>query len=191
MTPNNLLICLPTYRDEVHVNFAFSLTNTARALTDAGSSFQTMHIGSSHIIRARNLFANYFLQHAEFTHLLFLDTDMHFPAQAVINEAQHPKLRVHMAHIRPQGNRIKSPGHYSGKQLTSSRGARRMLRITKTRTGGDGCLPLLSWNFDALLFPAPQKPGPAAAWPAPLHRYARQRRGAYSRNYRRVVAAPI
>lgn len=26
------------------------------------------------------------------------------PAQAVINEAQHPKLRVHMAHIRPDVN---------------------------------------------------------------------------------------
>ncbi|WP_341317031.1 hypothetical protein WN982_37600 [Paraburkholderia sp. IMGN_8] len=84
MDQHNVLIGVPTYRDEVHVNFAFSLVNTTRALTDAGAKFQMMHVGSSHITRARNLFANYFLDHPDFTHLLFLDTDMHFPADAVM-----------------------------------------------------------------------------------------------------------
>jgi hypothetical protein len=81
---HNVLICLPTHRDDVHVNFAFSLVNATRALTEAGAAYQLMHVGSSHIIRARNLFANYFLEHREFTHLLFLDTDMHFEADAVL-----------------------------------------------------------------------------------------------------------
>jgi hypothetical protein len=80
----NVLICLPTHHDDVHINFAFSLMETARALTDANCGFQTMHVGSSHIIRARNFFASYFVAHPEFSHLLFLDTDMQFPPQAVM-----------------------------------------------------------------------------------------------------------
>ncbi|SAK51248.1 hypothetical protein [Caballeronia ptereochthonis] len=84
MSAPNVLVCLPTHHDEVHVNFAFSLMETARALTDSGCGFQTMHVGSSHIIRARNFFASYFVAHAEFSHLLFLDTDMQFPPQAVM-----------------------------------------------------------------------------------------------------------
>jgi len=84
MSAPHVLICLPTYREEVHIKFAFTLMQTARALTDAGASFEMLHIASSHIIRARNFFANYFLNRPEFTHLLFLDTDMQFPAEAVI-----------------------------------------------------------------------------------------------------------
>ena len=84
MSAPNVLVCLPTHHDDVHINFAFSLMETARALSDAGCGFQTMHVGSSHVIRARNFFASYFVAHAEFSHLLFLDTDMQFPPQAVI-----------------------------------------------------------------------------------------------------------
>ncbi|MDR5748555.1 hypothetical protein QCE73_35765 [Caballeronia sp. LZ029] len=84
MTAPNVLICLPTHHDDVHINFAFSLMETARALTDAGCGFQTMHVGSSHVIRARNFFASYFVAHPEFSHLLFLDTDMRFAPQAVM-----------------------------------------------------------------------------------------------------------
>ncbi|QIE22095.1 hypothetical protein SBC1_01100 [Caballeronia sp. SBC1] len=84
MSNHHVLICLPTYSEEVHINFAFSLLDLTRALTKSGSSYETLHVASSHIIRARNFFANYFLSRPEFTHLLFLDTDMKFPAEAVI-----------------------------------------------------------------------------------------------------------
>jgi hypothetical protein len=84
MPSHHVLICLPTYSEEVHVNFAFSLLDLTRALTDSGSTYETLHVASSQIIRARNFFANYFLNHPEFTHLLFLDTDMKFPATAVM-----------------------------------------------------------------------------------------------------------
>ena len=84
MPSHHVLICLPTYSEEVHINFAFSLLDLTRALTDSGSSYEMLHVASSQIVRARNFFANYFLNHPKFTHLLFLDTDMKFPAEAVI-----------------------------------------------------------------------------------------------------------
>ncbi|WP_075643801.1 hypothetical protein [Paraburkholderia monticola] len=84
MGQQNVLIAVPTSRDEVHVNFAFSLVDTTRALSEAGAQYRLMHVGSSHITRARNLFANYFMDHGQFTHLLFLDADMHFPAHAIM-----------------------------------------------------------------------------------------------------------
>jgi len=84
MSNHRVLICLPTYSEEVHINFAFSLLDLTRALTKSGASYETLHVASSHIIRARNFFANYFLGRPEFTHLLFLDTDMKFPAEAVL-----------------------------------------------------------------------------------------------------------
>ena len=80
----HVLICLPTYSEEVHINFAFSLMDLTRELTNAGITYETLHVASSHIIRARNFFANYFLNRQEFSHLLFLDTDMKFPAEAVL-----------------------------------------------------------------------------------------------------------
>ncbi|RFU48335.1 glycosyltransferase family 2 protein [Paraburkholderia sp. DHOC27] len=83
MSELKVLIGLPTYNDQVHVNFAMALVNATRALSDAGVKFQMMHVSSSLIARARNLFANYVLEHAEFTHLLFLDTDMYFLADAI------------------------------------------------------------------------------------------------------------
>jgi hypothetical protein len=79
MPQPRILICLPTYSEEVHINFAFSLMNATRAINDAGATFETLHVASSHIIRARNFFANYFLNRPEFTPLLFLDTTCSSP----------------------------------------------------------------------------------------------------------------
>ena len=84
MPSPHVLICLPTYSEEVHINFAFSLLDLTHALTNSGATYETLHVASSQIIRARNFFANYFLSRPEFTHLLFLDTDMKFPAKAVL-----------------------------------------------------------------------------------------------------------
>jgi hypothetical protein len=82
-TPS-VLIALPTYGSEVNINFAFSLLATTRILSESGVEYETLHIASSHITRARNVFANYFLGHPRFTHLLFLDTDMKFRPEAIM-----------------------------------------------------------------------------------------------------------
>lgn|GEM_PF-1428246 len=79
----NVLIALPTYDNSVHFDFAMALARLMETFKERGMRFEYIHTASSHIIRARNFFANYFLCHPEFTHLLFLDTDMDFSREAV------------------------------------------------------------------------------------------------------------
>ncbi len=79
----NVLIALPTYDNTVHLDFAMALARLMETFKERGIRFEYIHTASSHIIRARNFFANYFLSHPEFTHVLFLDTDMDFRREAV------------------------------------------------------------------------------------------------------------
>ncbi|MDR3097777.1 MAG: hypothetical protein LBV73_11975 [Paraburkholderia sp.] len=79
----NVLIALPTYDNSVHFDFAMALAGLMETFKERGVRFDYIHTASSHIIRARNFFANYFLSHPEFTHVLFLDTDMDFSREAV------------------------------------------------------------------------------------------------------------
>lgn len=79
----NILIALPTYNNSVHFDFAMALGRLMETLKERGVRFEYIHTASSHIIRARNFFANYFLSHPQFTHVLFLDTDMDFSREAV------------------------------------------------------------------------------------------------------------
>jgi hypothetical protein len=79
----NVLIALPTYDNSVHLDFAMALARLMETFKERGIGFEYIHTASSHIIRARNFFANYFLSHPEFTHVLFLDTDMDFRREAV------------------------------------------------------------------------------------------------------------
>ncbi|MFX1672985.1 hypothetical protein PWR63_12030 [Paraburkholderia sp. A2WS-5] len=81
--PLNVLIALPTYDNSVHFDFAIALARLMETFKERGVRFEYIHTASSHIIRARNFFASYFLSHPEFTHVLFLDTDMDFSREAV------------------------------------------------------------------------------------------------------------
>ncbi|CAG9189069.1 conserved hypothetical protein [Paraburkholderia tropica] len=81
--PVNVLIALPTYDNSVHLDFAMALARLMETFKSTGVRFEYIHTASSHIIRARNFFANYFLSHPEFTHILFLDTDMDFSRDAI------------------------------------------------------------------------------------------------------------
>lgn len=79
----NILIALPTYDNSVHFDFAMALAKLMGTLKERGIGYEYIHTASSHIIRARNFFASYFLSRPEFTHLLFLDTDMDFSVEAI------------------------------------------------------------------------------------------------------------
>jgi hypothetical protein len=78
-----VLIALPTYGNTVHFDFALALARLMEVFKEKAIPFEYLHTASSHIIRARNFFANYFISHPDFTHLLFLDTDMDFSRDAV------------------------------------------------------------------------------------------------------------
>jgi hypothetical protein len=82
--PLKVLIALPTYANTVHFDFALAFARLMEAFKEKGIAFEYLHTASSHIIRARNFFANYFLSHPEFSHILFLDTDMDFSRDAVL-----------------------------------------------------------------------------------------------------------
>jgi hypothetical protein len=79
----NVLIALPTYDNSVHFDFAMALARLMATFKERGIRYEYIHTASSHIIRARNFFANFFLSHPRFTHLLFLDTDMDFSNEAI------------------------------------------------------------------------------------------------------------
>lgn len=79
----NILIALPTYDNSVHFDFAMALAKLMATFKERGIGYEYIHTASSHIIRARNFFASYFLSRPEFTHLLFLDTDMDFSIEAI------------------------------------------------------------------------------------------------------------
>lgn len=73
-----LSICVPA-RDQVHSVFALSLANLTSRLTRKNIDFEIHMIFGSVIADQRNQLANEALDCGA-THLLWLDTDIHFPA---------------------------------------------------------------------------------------------------------------
>jgi hypothetical protein len=78
--PANLLIGTPAYGGQVHVDYVSSLLVFQRQ----GIMFTLMTIGNESLItRARNTIISTFHQRREFTHLLFLDGDVHLPHEGL------------------------------------------------------------------------------------------------------------
>ena len=78
--PANLLIGTPAYGGQVHVDYVSSLLVFQRQ----GIVFTLMTIGNESLItRARNTIISTFHQRREFTHLLFLDGDVHLPHEGL------------------------------------------------------------------------------------------------------------
>ena len=78
--PANLLIGTPAYGGQVHVDYVSSLLVFQRQ----GIMFTLMTIGNESLItRARNTIISTFHERREFTHLLFLDGDVHLPHEGL------------------------------------------------------------------------------------------------------------
>ena len=76
----NLLIGTPAYGGQVHVDYVSSLLVFQRE----GIVFTLMTIGNESLItRARNTILSTFHERREFTHLLFLDGDVHLPCEGL------------------------------------------------------------------------------------------------------------
>ncbi len=77
----NLLIGTPAYAGQVHVDYVSALLVFQRQAIP----FTLMTIGNESLItRARNTIISAFHERREFTHLLFLDGDVHLPYEGLL-----------------------------------------------------------------------------------------------------------
>jgi len=75
-----ILIGTPCYNGTVTTNYMVSLFNMVRSLDAEGIQADIMTPSHESLItRARNFIANEFLRQEEYSHLLFIDSDMGFP----------------------------------------------------------------------------------------------------------------
>lgn len=77
-----ILIATPTYGD-VHHEFARELFNAARLMQSFNLPFDLAFKVDSLLQRSRAELAASFLDRTNFSHLLFIDSDIEFPAQAI------------------------------------------------------------------------------------------------------------
>lgn len=79
-------ICVPA-RDQVHTNFAIALANLTTKLTRDNIDYQLHVVCGSVIAESRTRLANEALNYGA-THLLWLDSDIHFPS-TIVNKFLH------------------------------------------------------------------------------------------------------
>lgn len=80
-----LLIGTPCYTGSVSVAYMTSLVAMIRHCQQDGIEVELQHlVGESLQPRARNLIANAFFRRQEFSHLLLIDPDLAFPAEAAV-----------------------------------------------------------------------------------------------------------
>jgi hypothetical protein len=88
MSEANILIGTPAYAGQVHVDYVHALLGFYRA----GVRFSLMTVDKESLItRARNTIISQFAALTEYTHLLFLDGDVHIEGEAVKRLVDHEK----------------------------------------------------------------------------------------------------
>ncbi len=80
-----VLIAVPSFRGTVMVHTLHSLIKTVALFGELGIQSEFMNIDAADIIVARNTFATYAWRNPALTHILFVDDDMSFEPDAVID----------------------------------------------------------------------------------------------------------
>ena len=89
--PIKLFISTPCYDAMMTMQYTMSLLNLSELLNRRGIDYMVDFIGNESLIpRARNNSLAKFID-SEFTHILFIDSDIEFPAQAVIDLLDYDK----------------------------------------------------------------------------------------------------
>lgn len=80
----NVLICTPCYGGQLFNGYFHSIIETTNFLSSVGIRYGIKTIANESLItRARNTCVSYFLSHPEYTHLMFIDADVSFPADGI------------------------------------------------------------------------------------------------------------
>lgn len=140
--PAHIMVGTPAYGGMVHTDYVRSLFGLLRT----GIKFQLVTIGNESLItRARNSIVAAFHARPEFTHLLFLDADVHLPPEGLVQmlAAEVPIIgaAVALKALNPDGNRIWNLGRSLG-----SHGA-----LLKVENVGTAVLLLSRAAVDALV----------------------------------------
>jgi len=111
----NLLIGTPAYAGQVHVDYVSALLVFQRERVP----FTLMTIGNESLItRARNTIISAFHERRDFTHLLFLDGDVHLPHEGLLRMLAHRRdvvaAPVPLKGTAPDGGRLFNVGKAVG-----------------------------------------------------------------------------
>lgn len=83
--PIHILVCTPAYGGQVAVNYVAGLLDLQKKCGERGINLSVMlENGDSLITRGRNAMATHFINHPEYTHLMWIDADIGFDGYAVI-----------------------------------------------------------------------------------------------------------
>lgn len=83
-----LCIATPTIASTVQVETTLSIVTMVNELRDAGHGADWFNYDGAYVTRARHILASLFLARADFTHLLFLDSDIGVPKGAITRLVQ-------------------------------------------------------------------------------------------------------
>jgi hypothetical protein len=95
----SLLIVVPAYNSQLVTNFVVSLFNLTARLGQIGVTCEISIQGDSFLPRLRNYFASSFLR-SKHTHLLMLDSDIEFSADAIVDMLRSGKELIAAAYCR-------------------------------------------------------------------------------------------
>lgn len=103
-SPIKLFISTPCYDAMMTMQYTMSILNLSSLLDSYNIEYVIDFIGNESLIpRARNNSLSRFMD-SNFTHMLFIDSDIEFPAQAVIDLLQHDKDVVCCAYSKKAFN---------------------------------------------------------------------------------------
>jgi hypothetical protein len=96
----HVLFATPTAGGIVKAGYAHTLFKAAIAVRNAGWRADIVTVDGSDVVVARNFFANLLLHRPEFTHLMMIDSDMHFDGNVVCRLLRSDKPVVGAAYAK-------------------------------------------------------------------------------------------
>ena len=80
----NILIAMPIYRQSLYIQTLVSLLSLKDKFAESEIASSFIYVDSFDVVSARNMMATYFVNNRAYTHLLFVDDDMSFSCEAII-----------------------------------------------------------------------------------------------------------